>query len=97
LRYQAGGAGSADLPTPAGWSLGRGWSHDYALAIVEDPDPSHVWLITEFATYREFTDGNGDGFYETIVPSDEYRTLEKCRLQLHHRFGFQRRGPNHEL
>ena len=37
----------------------------------------HVWLITEFATYREFTDGNGDGFYETIAPSDEYRTLEK--------------------
>jgi hypothetical protein len=77
LRYRGGGAGHPDHPKPASWNatLGRFWSHDYAEAIVEDPDETHVWLLTQSATFREFTDAGGDGDYETAVPSDEYRRL----------------------
>ncbi|HMB54977.1 MAG TPA: hypothetical protein VKU40_16795, partial [Thermoanaerobaculia bacterium] len=56
--------------------MGRYWSHSYAQRIVPDPDDSHVWLITDRATFREF--GNLDGVsgeYETLRPSDEYRRL----------------------
>jgi len=79
LVYQAGGAGHPDHPKPADWNtrLGRFWSHQYAQAIVEDPDAGHVWLITPYATFREFTAGDADGSYETAAPSDEYRRLEK--------------------
>ncbi|HEX2641435.1 MAG TPA: hypothetical protein VHU81_00475, partial [Thermoanaerobaculia bacterium] len=79
LRYSAGGAGSASLPAAGAWAatLGRGWSHDHAERIVLDPDAKHVWLITRFATFREFTDAAGDGTYETAAPSDEYRKLTK--------------------
>jgi RHS repeat-associated protein len=79
LRYRGGGAGHPDHPMPATWTatLGRYWSHDYAEAIVEDPDATHVWLLTGSATFREFTDAGGDGDYETAVPSDEYRKLSK--------------------
>jgi hypothetical protein len=79
LRYRGGGTGHPDHPMPASWNatLGRYWSHDYAEAIVEDPDATHVWLLTRSATFREFTDAGGDGDYETAVPSDEYRQLTK--------------------
>jgi YD repeat-containing protein len=79
LRYRGGGTGHPDHPMPATWTatLGRYWSHDYAEAIVEDPDATHVWLLTSSATFREFTDAGGDGDYETAVPSDEYRKLSK--------------------
>jgi len=79
LRYRGGGTGHPDHPMPASWNatLGRFWSHDYAEAIVEDPDATHVWLLTSSATFREFTDAGGDGDYETAVPSDEYRQLTK--------------------
>ncbi len=81
LRYRAGGAGAASLPGSANWnsSLGRHWSHDYAERIVADPpgDNSHVWLISRFATFREFRDLNGDNVYEKILPSDEHRTLTR--------------------
>jgi len=79
LYYQAGGAGHTAYPMPADWTtlLGRYWSHSYAERIVPDPDAGHVWLLTEHATFREFTDGNLDGVYETAVPSDEYRQLTK--------------------
>jgi RHS repeat-associated protein len=79
LRYRGGGTGHPDHPKPASWNatLGRYWSHDYAEAIVEDPDATHVWLLTSSATFREFTDAGGDGDYETAVPSDEYRKLTK--------------------
>ncbi len=40
-------------------------------------DNSHVWLITRFATFREFRDLNGDNGYEKILPSDEHRTLTR--------------------
>ncbi|MEM9598904.1 MAG: hypothetical protein AAGD06_31845, partial [Acidobacteriota bacterium] len=77
LRYQAGGTGHSDHPKPADWTttLGRYWSHDYAERIVVDPDPGHVWLLTRWGTFREFTDAGLDGTYETAVPSDEYRQL----------------------
>lgn len=79
LRYRAGGAGTMSLPGSGSWnvSLGRNWSHDYAERLVTDPlgDNSHVWLITRFATFREFRDLNGDNLYEKILPSDERRTL----------------------
>lgn len=77
LRYQAGGPGTPTLPGATDWAveLGTGWSHDYAQRIVEDPDLSHVWLVTPFGTFREFSDLDGDGLYETESPSDEYRTL----------------------
>jgi YD repeat-containing protein len=40
LRYRGGGTGHPDHPKPPSWNatLGRFWSHDYAEAIVEDPD-----------------------------------------------------------
>ena len=79
VRYQAGGVGEPGQPLPADWTtiLGRYWSHDYAERIVPDPDDSHVWLLTRYATFREFTDADLDGTYETAVPSDEYRELTK--------------------
>ena len=79
LRYAAGGAGGTGFPGTASWrvTLGRYWSHDYAERIVVDPDPGHVWLITRWATFREFNDADGDGLYEHsgVSPSDEYRQL----------------------
>ncbi|HWM91166.1 MAG TPA: RHS repeat-associated core domain-containing protein [Thermoanaerobaculia bacterium] len=79
LRYRAGGAGGPGWPGTAAWNqtLGRYWSHDYAERIVQDPGAGHVWLITRHATFREFTDANLDGNYETVSPSDEYRELVK--------------------
>ncbi len=79
LRYRAGGTGFPNWPGTAVWNqtLGRGWSHDYAERIVQDPGVSHVWMLTRDATFREFTDGNSDGVYETVSPSDEYRDLFK--------------------
>lgn len=79
LRYRAGGAGGPGWPGTAVWNqtLGRYWSHDYTERIVPDPDAGHVWLITRHATFRELTDANADGLYETVSPSDEHRTLVK--------------------
>ncbi len=79
LRYRAGGAGFPGWPGTAAWNqaLGRGWSHDYAERIVQDPGVGHVWLLTRDATFREFTDANADSVYETVSPSDEYRDLFK--------------------
>ncbi|MEM1183242.1 MAG: hypothetical protein AAGM22_33170, partial [Acidobacteriota bacterium] len=56
LRYQAGGIGAVGNPLPADWTTlhGRYWSHDYAERLVPDPDDSHVWLLTRYATFREF-------------------------------------------
>ena len=78
LRYAAGGAGHPGFPGSAAWTptLGRYWSHDYAERIVQDPDDSHVWLITKGATFREFG-GLAAGIYQTVSPSDEYRKLHK--------------------
>ena len=84
LYYTAGGSGGPGLPGSAAWAmtLGRYWSHNYAQRIVEDPlDPSdpadsHVWLITEYGTFREFGNLTG-GVYERLAPSGEYRTLER--------------------
>ncbi len=85
LRYGAGGAGGPGFPGSAGvttnpWNtaLGRNWSHDYAERIVMAPDTSHVWLITRFGSFREFGNlaaGSGLVAYQTVTPSDEYRTL----------------------
>jgi RHS repeat-associated protein len=80
LAYLAGGAGSPGNPGQAAWNaiLGRNWSHDYAERIVPDPSVAgRAWLITRSASFRRFTDGNGDGLYEAVVPEDEYRTLTK--------------------
>lgn len=78
LRYAAGGAGGTGLPGTAAWqpALGRFWSHDYAERIVVDPDDSHVWLITRWATFREFSNLAG-GVYGTVSPTDEERTLHR--------------------
>ena len=82
LRHLAGGVGHPGFPgTTATWTteLGRYWSHDYAQRIVVDPDESHVWLMTEFATFREFSALEAPGpalrAYGKNSPSDEYRTL----------------------
>ncbi len=79
LRYVAGGAGSDNLPGSAAWTpvLGRGWSHDYAERLVRDPDDSRVWLLTRFGSFREFRDGDADGDYEFVSPSDEERQLRR--------------------
>ena len=78
LYYTGGGAGGPGLPGSAAWNatLGRYWSHRYAQRIVEDPDDSHVWLITEYGTFRELGSLSG-GVYEVLAPSNEYRTLER--------------------
>ncbi|MEM8997920.1 MAG: hypothetical protein AAGF23_24275, partial [Acidobacteriota bacterium] len=75
FNYQARGVGAPGSPVPANYPLGRYWGHDYALTLIEDPDPSHVWLVTRHATFREFTDADADGTYEVVSPSDERRTL----------------------
>jgi RHS repeat-associated protein len=80
LAYLAGGAGSPGNPGQAAWNaiLGRNWSHDYAERIVPDAGvPGRVWLITRSASFRRFTDTNGDGLYESVAPEDEYRALSK--------------------
>lgn len=80
LQYAAGGAGHPGFPGTAAWNpaLGRYWSHDYAKRIVLDPitnNDTHVWLITETATFREFSDKQSNGLYATVSPSNEYRKL----------------------
>ena len=78
LYYTAGGPGHAGLPGSSAWrvTLGRHWSHSYAQRIVPDPDESHVWLITEHGTFREWSDlDTMSGVYQTVAPSNEYRTL----------------------
>ncbi|MEO1366528.1 MAG: hypothetical protein AAFX50_05090, partial [Acidobacteriota bacterium] len=77
FNYQARGVGAPGSPVPANYPLGRYWGHDYALTLIEDPDPSHVWLVTRHATFREFTDADADGTYEVVSPSDERRTLTR--------------------
>jgi len=79
LRYAAGGAGRMDTPGATEWrtTLGRFWSHSYAERIVVDPNDSHVWLITEYASFREFGAKDAGGVYRQVSPSDEYRTLTR--------------------
>lgn len=81
LRYQGDGAGGPDFPGTPTWNaeLGRYWSHDYAQRIFLDPieqTDGHVWLITESATFREFSGLTG-GVYQAVSPSDEFRTLRR--------------------
>jgi RHS repeat-associated protein len=80
LTYRAGGAGHPGLPGSDTWTetLGLYWSHEAAQRIVPDPDENHVWLITEFGSYREFSDLVGSA-YDTNSPSDEFRTLSVLR------------------
>jgi RHS repeat-associated protein len=86
IRYGAGGVGGQGFPGSSGtgavnpWNttLGRYWSHDYAERIVMDPTEAHVWLLTRFGSFREFGGlqaGGGLRAYQTVTPSDEYRTL----------------------
>ena len=80
LQYAAGGAGHPDFPGSAVWAttLGRYWSHEYAQRIVLDPitnNDTHVWLITETATFRELSGKQADGLYATVSPSNEKRKL----------------------
>jgi len=79
LRYAAGGTGRTGDPGAAEWrtTLGRFWSHDYAERIVLDPDDSHVWLITRYGSFREFSSKDAGGVYQEVSPSDEYRTLTR--------------------
>ncbi len=79
LVYRAGGAGGAGFPGSAAWktSLGLDWSHEHATRIVPVA-LNHVWLITERASFREFSSlasGSGLRLYQTNAPSDEYRKL----------------------
>jgi RHS repeat-associated protein len=80
LQYRAGGAGGTGFPGSAAWktSLGLYWSHEHAERIVPTFDFSHVWLITERASFREFkslASGSGLRLYTAVSPSDEYRKL----------------------
>ena len=78
LRYVARGVGHPNLPGSAAWNtiLGRYWSHDYAQRIVPAPDESHVYLLTQYGTFREWSSPDGTtGVYSTVSPSNEYRTL----------------------
>ena len=78
LTYRAGGAGHPGLPGSDEWkeTLGLYWSHEAAQRIVPDPDEGHVWLITEFGSFREFGDLVA-GLYGTNSPSDEFRELHR--------------------
>ncbi len=80
LHYASNGPGNAPWPGAAGsnpWqmTLGRNWSHDHAERIVTDPDSSHVWLITRYGSFKEFSAPDGTGLYQHVAPSDEYRQL----------------------
>ncbi len=77
LRYTAGGVGHIGHPgsRELNVELGRYWMMSYSTRVVAAPGPSHVWLLTETATYREFWDEDADGSYERASPSDEYRKL----------------------
>ena len=80
LVYRAGGAGGTNFPGSSSWktALGLYWSHEHATRIVTDPNSSHVWLITERASFREFkslASGSGLRLYQAHVPSDENRKL----------------------
>jgi RHS repeat-associated protein len=80
LAYRAGGAGGLGFPGSTAWktALGLYWSHEHAMRIVPDTTFTHVWLITERASFREFNSlasGSGLRLYQTHVPSDEYRKL----------------------
>ncbi len=80
LRYLARGTGSPTTPGYLSWrgSLGRNWSHDYAERIVFDPaitPPTHVWLLTRYASFEEFQSLDATGNYQVRSPLDEYRTL----------------------
>ncbi|HSG38729.1 MAG TPA: hypothetical protein VLE27_03735, partial [Thermoanaerobaculia bacterium] len=78
LYYLAGGIGHPDYPGAALWqsTLGRYWSHTWAERIVLDPNDSHVWLITMYGTYVEFS-GLSGGAYATTRPSDDHRKLHR--------------------
>src|SRR5436305_917652 len=56
LVYRAGGAGGLGFPGSTAWkaALGLYWSHEHAMRIVPDTTFTHVWLITERASFREF-------------------------------------------
>ena len=83
LRYAGSGVGGDNLPGTTAWRtiLGRFWSHDYAERIVVDldtPAPGHVWLLTRFGTFREYSNlaaGGGLRLYQNRAPSDEFRQL----------------------
>ncbi|HYU33016.1 MAG TPA: RHS repeat-associated core domain-containing protein [Thermoanaerobaculia bacterium] len=80
VRYAAGGVGGDGLPGSAAWrtALGRFWVHDFAERIVVDPDSSHVWLLTRYGSFREFSNpasGSGLRLYQNRAPSDEFRQL----------------------
>ena len=77
LYYAAGGAGHPGYPGTASWNvtLGRYWSHDYAVRIVAQPDEDHVWLITRRGTFREWRSPGVSGIYAEVSPSSEKRTL----------------------
>jgi YD repeat-containing protein len=55
--------------------LGRHWTHAYSERIVPDPDASQVWLLTAAGTFHRFTDGDLDGTYDQVEPTNDYRTL----------------------
>jgi YD repeat-containing protein len=80
VRYAAGGVGGDGYPGTAAWrtALGRYWVHEYAERIVVDPDTSHVWLLTKYGSFREFSNlaaGTGLRPYQARAPSDEFRKL----------------------
>jgi hypothetical protein len=78
LYYLAGGVGHPDFPGAVLWqpTLGRYWSHTWAERIVLDPNDSHVWLISMYGTYVEFS-GLSGGVYATTRPSDDHRKLRR--------------------
>jgi RHS repeat-associated protein len=84
FRYKAGGVGHPGFPGSADWNvtLGRYWSHDGAMRIVEASpgDPSTVWLLDEAGTFTRFDDSVPTAVpndYETVDVADEYRTLTR--------------------
>ncbi len=82
LFHKAGGVGHPDQPGSDSWAVGRYWSHSYAERLIDDPEPpltaaSRVFLVTRRAVFRTFVDRDGDGRYDWVRPTSEYRTLER--------------------
>ena len=84
LHFRAFGVGGVSMPgTTADWNerYGIHWTHDGERRIITDaaatPPESHVWLINNLGSFREFEDTNMNGSYDIRSPNNEYRALTK--------------------
>ena len=67
------------LVTRSSESLGRYWMHSWAEHLVYEPGATAAedvtWLVTRNASFRKFSQPDGNGVYQRAAPTDEMRTL----------------------